>query len=196
MQQGAEYACGRAARAQQQQAFAGQLHAGVEFDVSHQSRAVGVVGVDATRAKTQRVGRTGQRGALTDVLRERKGLELERNGDVTAFGRAIGTVDEVAQRSGKTVQRHQPLPVVQGLARELRETRVNPGRFAVLHRVAHDAVAVDDGVVVHGVQGVLRRVSRVSSRVNRNLETITNWSNSRRIAGVNAPKGAALLAID
>ena len=43
---------------------------------------------------------------------------------------------------GEAVERDQPLAVFQVLAGELRETRVDPRRLAVLHRVAHDAVEV------------------------------------------------------
>ncbi len=112
------------------------------------------------------------------------------NGTVMLQPRAVpAAARNVGQRVGKAVERHQAAPVVQRLAGQFGKARMDPGRAAVLDRVAHHAVQVGGDVAL---AVIARWVSSVSSRVNLKRETSTIWSVWRRIASLNLPKGRLL----
>jgi len=102
----------------------------------------------AVGLEAQRVHRLREQGALAGVLRERRGLELERHGDVAA-ARDVAALGGLAAEGrdafGECAERNEPPAVFHLLAAQLREARVDARRAAVLDGVAHDAVQV------HGV---------------------------------------------
>ena len=105
----------------------------------------------AIAVNDQGVGRTSQCYARALRVRGLRGFQLEGDGHIAALA-AFG--NELLQIFGKALQRHQAAAVVQCLLCQLRKACVDPGRAAVGHGVAHDAVHVERGL--HGEEGLRR----------------------------------------
>ena len=141
-QQRAERAGRAAAGADEKDASATQVDAGVALDVAHEAGAVGVVAEPAVGVEAQRVARgrdPRSRRRLRDLLER---FELERHRHVAAARAAGG---ERAYGSGEAVERAEQPFVDDRLSGLRREGGMDERRLAVRDRMTDDGIAADGG---------------------------------------------------
>ncbi len=193
LQQRQQDAACRAARAEQQHAFARQCVADVVRDVAHQADAVGVVAENLIAVELERVDGAGRFRPQRQRGRQRIGIELERHRHVEP---PPALADEREHGLVEGDQLGIDALVAHRLAGLLREGGMDGGRLAVRDRVADHAIAVDRRGIRGRDNGLFRRCHRVCSWVSRparvNLKVATtSWMSTRlRISAGKAPNGA------
>ena len=143
-QQGSYGTACSTASTEQENAPAGEGAAEIVLQIGEQTRAVGVVAVDAAvGGEAEGVHRASLAGPVAEVSAQPVGFFLERNGDI---GATTACGHEAAHAAGKIVEGRQNGPVAEILAGAGGKGTMDGRRAGVGDRVTENAVAVLHGV--------------------------------------------------